>query len=57
LFIACYIGSSGQYFSQGLHYVLIYISYNEILLLLYLFHFYANNIFTTAVKDFHGWVR
>jgi hypothetical protein len=37
---------------RGLHYVLIYISYNEILLLLYLFHFYANNIFTSAVKDF-----
>jgi hypothetical protein len=31
LFIAYYIGTRDQYFSQGLHYVLIYVSYNKIL--------------------------
>jgi hypothetical protein len=37
---------------KGLHYVLVYISYNEILPLLHLFYFCANNILTSAVKDF-----
>jgi hypothetical protein len=37
---------------RGLHYVLIYISYNEILLTLHLSHFCSNNICTSAVKDF-----
>jgi hypothetical protein len=37
---------------RGLHYVLIYVSYNEIYFLLHLFYFYTNNIFTSAVKDF-----
>jgi hypothetical protein len=37
---------------MGLYYVLIYISYNEILFFLFLFYFYANNIFTSVVKDF-----
>jgi hypothetical protein len=37
---------------KGLHYVLIYISYNEILPLLHLFYFCVNNIFTSAMKDF-----
>jgi hypothetical protein len=36
---------------RGLHYALIYVSYNEILPLLHLFHFCANNIFTSAVKN------
>jgi hypothetical protein len=37
---------------RGLHYVLIYVSYNEIYFLLHLFYFYTNNILASAVKDF-----
>jgi hypothetical protein len=37
---------------RGLHNVLIHVSYNEILPLLHLFYFCANNIFTSAVKHF-----
>jgi hypothetical protein len=37
---------------RGLHYILLYVSYNEILPLLHLFYLCANNIFTSAVKDF-----
>jgi hypothetical protein len=37
---------------RGLHYVLIYVSYNEILPLLHLFYLCANNIYTSAMKDF-----
>jgi hypothetical protein len=37
---------------RGLHYVLVYVSYIEIFPLLHLFYPCANNIFTSAVKDF-----
>jgi hypothetical protein len=37
---------------RELHYVLIYVSYNEIYFLLHLFYFYINNILASAVKDF-----
>jgi hypothetical protein len=37
---------------MGLHYVLIDVSYNEILPLLHLFLFCANNILIFTVKDF-----
>jgi hypothetical protein len=36
---------------RGLHYVLIYVSYNEIYFMFYLFYFYTNNILASAVKD------
>jgi hypothetical protein len=38
--------------SGGLHYVLIYVSYNKIYFLLHLFYFYTNNISASAMKDF-----
>jgi hypothetical protein len=38
--------------SGGLHYVLIYVSYNEILPLLHLFYSCGNTSLTSAVKDF-----
>jgi hypothetical protein len=37
---------------RGLHYVIIYISYNEIYFMLHLFYFYTNNILASAVIDF-----
>jgi hypothetical protein len=37
---------------RGLHYVLIYILYNGIYFMLYLFYFCTNNILASAVKDF-----
>jgi hypothetical protein len=43
LFSAYCIGTCGKYFSQGAA---------GISVLLYLFHFYENNIFTLDAKDF-----
>jgi hypothetical protein len=38
---------------RGLHHVLIYVSYNEILPMLHFFYFFVQTIFfTLAVKDF-----
>jgi hypothetical protein len=36
---------------RGLHYVLIYVSYNEIYFMLHLFYFYTN-ILALAMKNF-----
>jgi hypothetical protein len=37
---------------RGLHYVFIYVSYNEILPALYSLYLLFNNILASAVKDF-----
>jgi hypothetical protein len=37
---------------RGLHYVLIYVSYNGIYFMLHLFYFYTNNILASTMKDF-----
>jgi hypothetical protein len=47
---ACCIGTCVQYFSQGLHHVLIYVSYNEILFLLYLFQLVQQHLYLTCER-------
>jgi hypothetical protein len=37
---------------RGLHYVLIYVSYNRIYFMLRLVYFCTNNILASAMKDF-----